>query len=324
MSQKNETIPLILALLITAGILGAGYWWFTRQQSGNLTQNPPVSTPPVSNSPTTTPTPAPPASDPTTSAPVNPSAPRTTFPLLPSVPAGAFVRIEGSTSMVQINEALKKKFEERYPGTGIEWQSRGTNQGIQAVLSGNAEIAAISRPLTTEEQAQGLVAIPIARDAIAIVVSKSNPFRRGLTQGQVIDVFTGQITDWSQVRGQKEQIRVLNRPEVSGTHQAFKSIVLNGGNFGTSPNIETMPRDETTGMLQALRRDGIGYATFNQVADQQTVRTIAIDGLTPEAADYPYQRELAYVYKQPTTSSVEAFLGYVTSDEGREAIAASQ
>ncbi|MEM9542656.1 MAG: phosphate ABC transporter substrate-binding protein [Cyanobacteria bacterium P01_E01_bin.42] len=296
MSQKNDTIPLILALLITAGILGGGYWLFARGRSGNLSQNPP------------------PASAP------NPAS-GTTFPLLTSVPAGTSVRIEGSTSMVRINEALKQKFTQKYSGTAIAWQSRGTSAGIDAVISGNADIAAISRPLTAEEQGQGLVAVPIARDAIALVVSNSNPFQRGLTRSQIVDIFTGKITDWSQVGGSNGSIRVLNRPEVSGTRQAFQGIVLNGANFGTSANIETMPRDETTGMLQALGRDGIGYATFKQVADQQTVRVVPIDGVTPEAASYPYQRQLSYVYKQPPTDSVGAFLGYATSEEGKAAIA---
>ena len=313
MSQKNETIPLILALLITVGILGAGYWWFTRRQSGNLTQNPP-SSPPASNSPATAPNSPPPTSN-------SPSAPGTNFPLLASVPSGSFVRIDGSTSMAQINNTLEQKFEERYPGAGVDWQSRGTETGIEAVLSGEADIAAISRPLTSQEQGQRLVAIPITRDAIAIVVSNRNPFQRSLSSTQLVDIFSGRINNWSQVGGSNETIRVLNRPEVSGTHQAFKTLILNEKNFGTSPNIETMPRDETTGMLQALGADGIGYATFNQVADQQTVRTIAIDGVTPEAASYPYQRQLSYVYKHPPSSSVEAFLGYATSDEGKEAIA---
>ncbi|MBP0019546.1 MAG: phosphate ABC transporter substrate-binding protein [Cyanobacteria bacterium SBLK] len=316
MSQKNETIPLILALLITVGILGGGYWLFARRQSGNLSQNAPPPTP----SPATAPNPAPPPPNPPPpSTPVTP--PGTTFPLLASVPAGTFVRIDGSTSMVQMNETLKQKFEERYPGTKIEWQSRGTSAGIEAVLSGDADIAAISRPLTAEEQGRGLVAIPIARDAIAIVVSNENPFRRNLTRSQIVDIFTGKITDWSQVGDTNGSIRVLNRPEVSGTRQAFQSIVLNGSNFGTSPNIETMPRDETTGMLRALGPDGIAYATFNQVADQRTVRVVPVDGLTPEAPSYPYQRQLSYVYKQPAADSVGAFLGYAASEEGKAAIA---
>ena len=66
--------------------------------------------------------------------------------------------------------------------------------------------------------------------------------------------------------------------------------------------------------------DGIGYATYAQVANQRTVRTVAVDGLTPEAANYPYQRTLAYVYQEPASPQVQAFLGYLASPQGKQAI----
>jgi phosphate transport system substrate-binding protein len=72
--------------------------------------------------------------------------------------------------------------------------------------------------------------------------------------------------------------------------------------------------------LQALGTNGIAYATFAQVANQQTVRTVAVDGLTPEASNYPYQRTLYYAYKQPASPQVQAFLGYVTSAQGQQAL----
>ncbi|NEO28064.1 MAG: phosphate ABC transporter substrate-binding protein, partial [Kamptonema sp. SIO4C4] len=75
-------------------------------------------------------------------------------------------------------------------------------------------------------------------------------------------------------------------------------------------------------MLQRLGTDGIGYATYSQVADQNTVRVVPIDGITPEAGNYPYQRPLFYVY-QEASEGVQAFLGYATSSEGQSAIAAA-
>lgn len=65
---------------------------------------------------------------------------------------------------------------------------------------------------------------------------------------------------------------MINRPEVSGTHQTFKEQVLSGANFGTGPNITKLDRDATTPLLQALGNNGIGYATFAQVANQKKVR----------------------------------------------------
>ena len=68
-----------------------------------------------------------------------------------------------------------------------------------------------------------------------------------------------------------------------------------------------MDRDATTPMLQQLGTDGIGYATFEQVADQQTVRVIPLDGLTPEAPTYPFKRSLYYVYRDANNPAVQAF-----------------
>jgi phosphate transport system substrate-binding protein len=304
MSQKNETIPLILALLITAGILGGGFWWFTRKGGGNLTN---TGNNTAVNQPQTT---QPPAAE-----------NQSNFPAPATVAAGTTVRVNGSTSMVQINQALKNRFEQQFPGVTVDTRADGTDKGIAAVVGGNADVAAISRPLTPQEQSQGLVAVPVAQDAIAIVVGDKNPFRTGLTRQQVINVFTGQIADWSALGGKPGTLRVINRPSISGTHQAFKDLVLQGANFGSGPNFETMPQDATTPLLRALRTDGIGYATYAQVANQQTVRVVSVDGLTPQAANYPYQRTLAYVYQQPASPQVQAFLGFVGSPIGKSAIA---
>lgn len=316
MSQKNETGTLIAALVITVLILAGGFWWFTRQSGTNLGvltggENNPAQNP---SSPT---------------QPGNPGTltedPNSAFAPPQTVPTGTTVRIAGSTSMVQINQALKQRFEQQFPGTVVETKAEGSDKGILALLTASADIAAISRPLTPQEQSQGLMAVPVTKDAIAIVVGEQNPFQRGLTQAQVQGIFQGQITNWSQVGGASEPIRVINRPSVSGTRQAFQELVLNGGEFGQMPNtnIVTMQRDATTPILRELGRNGISYATYSQVADQQTVRIVPVDGLTPQAPNYPYQRELYYVYKQPATPQVQAFLGYVASPQGQGAIAAT-
>lgn len=230
------------------------------------------------------------------------------------------MRIAGSTSMVQINQALKRGFERQFPGTLVKTDAGGSSKGIQNLLAGKVDIAAVSRALSDQELSQGVVAIPITEDAIAIVVGDANPFRKGLTDTQVQGIFQGQINSWSAVGGGSGKIRVINRPTGSGTRQAFQELVLKGANFGEGANFTTMPRDATTPLLQALKTDGIGYATYAQVASQRTVRTAAVNGLTPEASNYPYQRTLYYVYKNPPSPSVQAFLGYATSSQGKQSL----
>lgn len=295
MSQRSGPPPIVFILLFL-GLLGGGYWWF-------FMRNP---------APTST----------TTQSESNSPAGATSgaFPLPKTVASGTTVKIDGSTSMVTLNQNLKNGFEKQFPGTKVEAVGNGTDKGIQDLLAGKVDIAAASRPLTAQEQGQGLKAVTVTQDAIALIVGKANPFNRGLTSSQIADIFQGKINNWSAVGGPSATIRVINRPAISGTHQTFKELVLKGANFGTTPNITTLPQDATTPLVQALKKDGIGYATFAQVANQQTVRVVAIEGLTPEAASYPYKRSLYYVYKDPASAGVQAFLGYATSPQGQQAL----
>ena len=297
MSQPKETAVLVLSLLITGGILGGGVWFFTR--NANVSSQP-------------------------QSSPSLPSPPKPTDVTALAEPTqvaqGTQIKIDGSTSMVGINQALKNNFEQKFPGTSIQTDAKGTDKGILGILTGAIDVAAISRPLTAQEQAQGLAAIPIAKDAIAIVVGQENPFRKGLTQEQIKDIFQGKITNWSQVGGKDVPIKVINRPAISGTYQTFQALVLGGENFGNTPNFTNLERDATTPLLQALGKNGIGYATYGQIINQQTVRAIAVEGLTPEASNYPYVRTLYYAYKNPLTPSVKDFLGYATSPTGQDAV----
>jgi phosphate transport system substrate-binding protein len=294
--------PPIVYILLAA--IGAGALWTWRQQVGGLL----TSRPDLPGLPQGLP------------GGLGAGDPAAAFPPPGSVPAGTLVSIDGSTSMVLVNEALKTGFTSAFPGTEVRTAAVGSENGIQALLGGTISLAAISRPLTAEEEARGLAAVPVTRDRIALVVGIANPFRRGLSRSQAAEIFQGTITDWSTLGAPAGPIRVLNRPSVSGTHSAFRSIVLQGEPFGSTPNITTLTRDATTPMLRQLGRDGIGYATHGQVADQQTVRVVPIDGLTPEAEAYPFQRPLFYAYRKPPDAGVRAFLGYALSPAGTTAI----
>ncbi|MGB8701009.1 MAG: phosphate ABC transporter substrate-binding protein [Thermosynechococcaceae cyanobacterium] len=302
MAQRSGPPPIVFILIFLA-LLGGGYWFLFRKPAEA----------PVGNAPN------PPTNPVNGSAP--PVAPSTSFQPPASVPSGTAVRIDGSTSMVQINETLKKGFQQKFPGTTVATNAGGSDKGLQDLQAGAVDVAAISRPLTAQEQGQGLMPVEVAKDAIAIVVGNANPFRTGLTSAQVMGIFQGQIQDWSAVGKTAGPIKVINRPAISGTHKAFQSMVLKGGDFGTGSNFTTLERDATTPLLQALNGDGIGYATYAQVANQQTIRTVAVDGLTPEAPSYPFTRSLYYVYKNPASPGVQAFLGYASSPEAQQLLA---
>jgi phosphate transport system substrate-binding protein len=249
-----------------------------------------------------------------TSSPTSASNPTT------SVPAGSTVKIGGATSMVQFNQLLKTGFEQKFPGVNVSTLASSSIQGLADLTAGKIDITGISRELTTAEKAQGLVAVPIVKDKIAIVIGKDNPLATGLTSAQVTKIFSGEIKNWSEVGSKSLPIRPILRPAISGTHQSFQELALQQKNFGSGGNFKVLERDATTPLFQALGTDGIGYATFSQAANQSTVRSIEIDGSTPDAANYPYQRTLAYVYKVQPNETVKAFVDFATSSDGRQLI----
>ncbi len=309
---KSSGPPPIVFILLFFLLAGGGAFFFLNKpaaQDANNTPTPTPGAPPAANLPVT----------PTGGA--TPVA-VTSFALPASVAPGTAVRIDGSTSMVTINLNLKNGFQTKFSGTTVVAKANGSANGIKDLVAGTADIAAISRPLTAQEQGQGLAEIPVALDTIALVVGVNNPFKGGLTSAQVQDIFKGTAQDWSKVGGPAGPIKVINRPEISGTHQTFKEQVLKGGNFGTGSNITTLSQDATTPLLQALGNNGIGYATFAQVVNQKTVRVLPVDGATPDAGNYAYKRQLYYAYKNPPTQAVKDFLGYATSPEGQKAMLA--
>jgi phosphate transport system substrate-binding protein len=301
MNSPKQGPPPIVYIAGALALAGLGYAGINKFTNNSAT-----------NSPTT-------IASGTSSQPV--SEIKTVFDVPTTVPAGSVVKIGGATSMAQINQVLKVGFEQKFPGAKSLTLASSSSKGLTDLMAGAIDITGISRELTAAEKDQGLVAVPITQDKIAIVIGKENSFTAGLTSEQVRKIFKGEIKNWSEVGGKSLPIRPILRPIVSGTHQAFQEIGLQGKSFGSGNSFKVLERDATTPLLQALGNDGIGYATFAQVASQSTVRSVAIDGSTPELTNYPYRRTLAYVYKSQPNEAVKAFLAFATSRDAQQLIA---
>src|SRR4028118_291826 len=141
---KSGPPPIVFILLFL--LLAGGGWFF-------FLNKPPA---PQGGNNTPTPTPADGASPLPSAPPGRPTPPVTapSFPLPDSVPAGTEVRIDGSTSMVIINQNLKNGFQGKFSGTTVDTKANGSEKGIQNLSAGTADIAAISRPLQAQEKRQ--------------------------------------------------------------------------------------------------------------------------------------------------------------------------
>ncbi|HEY9879084.1 MAG TPA: substrate-binding domain-containing protein [Leptolyngbyaceae cyanobacterium] len=251
-----------------------------------------------------------------------PSKPIPTFTPPVSLAEGTRLNIDGSPNMAVINQALEQGFEGRYPGSDITLNSNGSEAALQALLSGNLELAAVGRSLTDAEQAQGLTQVPISREKIAIIVGQDNPFRGDITSEDFARIFRGQITNWSQLGGPNVPIRFIDHPDNSDIRQALSEYeIFKKEAFQNGRNVVRVETDDTAAIVRELGADGLSYAISSQVVNQENVRVLTMHGTLPEDPRYPYSQPRGYVYRGEPSIPVEAFLGFATNPDGQKAVA---
>lgn len=252
------------------------------------------------------------------------SATPSPFPLPDTVAAGTTVRIDGSNSMGAVNQSLKQQFEEQYAGTSVADAYNGTTAALQSLTAGDIDLAAIGRPLTAAEKAEGLTEMPVGRSKIAIIVGEANPFTGNLTFEQFAQIFRGEITDWSQVGGAPGPIRLIDHPADSDTRQAFRNYpVFQNAPFESGATALSLTEDSATAIVAELGSDGISYITANQVVDRPDVRIVPMHQTLPTDPRYPYSQPLVYVYRGQPSPTVASFLGFATAPVGQAAVAAA-
>ncbi|MEO1400725.1 MAG: substrate-binding domain-containing protein [Cyanobacteria bacterium J06635_1] len=244
-----------------------------------------------------------------------------TFSLPETVPDGTQIKISsGADSMTVISEALKQKFEGDFSGTAVEVNTVGADAAIQDVLAGNVDLAAISRPLTPEEEAQGLVAETVHRVKIAVVVGANNAFSGTLAGDQFADMFRGEITDWSEVGG-TGSLTFVDRPDTSDTRKALAGYpVFKAGPFETGANANQLEEDSNTALAEALGDTGIGYMLASELEGVSGIRVLEMHKTLPSDPRYPFSQPFSYVYKGDASPAVSAFLGYATAEPGQSAV----
>ncbi len=131
---------------------------------------------------------------------------------------GGTLVLTGSSTIAPLAAEVARRFESSHPGVRVEVQTGGSSRGIADVQAGRADIAMVSRELKAGELQ--LRTHPVALDGICLIVHRDNPVE-SLTDRQVVAVFTGEITDWSEVGGPGSRIVVTHKAEGRGTLEVF-------------------------------------------------------------------------------------------------------
>ena len=211
------------------------------------------------------------------------------------------ITVAGSTTCLPIAEQAAELFKEE-TGVGVLVSGLGSSAGIEAVSTGTAEIATSSRGLNAQERELGLTTIPVAHDGIAVIVNTENPVR-DLNVEQLRAIYSGEVSNWSEVGGEDLPIQLVNRDEASGTREAFKSIVMDGSPFDRRAAVLS-----GTGQVRDVvsrSRGAIGYISMGFVESkyaQTSVRALGVNGVAPSedtiaTGEYPISRDLYFFTK---------------------------
>ena len=246
------------------------------------------------------------------------------------------VSTNGSTSMEKVIGALGEAFTNDTgiafsynptgSGSGIKAVLAGTCAGIEAASNGSADIGLASRVLKDEEKAGGLTETVVALDGIAVIVNADSKVE-DLSVEQIAKIFTGEITDWSEVGGEAGKISCIGREAGSGTRDGFESIT------GTKDACKLdQELTSTGGVIEAVagNANAIGYASLSAVEGKDTVKAVTVGGVacTEETVldgSYAIQRPFVLVTKTdaPLSTAAQAFFDYATSTAANDLIKAA-
>ena len=226
----------------------------------------------------------------------------------------------GSTSMKNVIAALTEGFAEVEPGVTVSYDPTGSGAGITGATDKTLDIGLSSRALKDDEKAD-VEGTTIALDGIAIIVNNASKVEN-LTVDQLKQMFTGEITNWSEVGGDDGEIVLIGREAGSGTRDGFESIVDVKDSCKYAQELTA-----TGAVISAVEANplAIGYASLSAVGD--TVKMVTVGGVecseeTVKDGSYEVQRPFVFVTNKSVTLSeqAQAFFDFATSADAADLI----
>ena len=226
----------------------------------------------------------------------------------------------GSTSMKNVIAALTEGFAEVEPGVTVSYDPTGSGAGITGATDKTLDIGLSSRALKDDEKAD-VDGTTIALDGIAIIVNNASKVE-DLTVDQLKQMFTGEITNWSEVGGDDGEIVLIGREAGSGTRDGFESIVDVKDSCKYAQELTA-----TGAVISAVEANplAIGYASLSAVGD--TVKMVTVGGVecseeTVKDGSYEVQRPFVFVTNKSVALSeqAQAFFDFATSADAADLI----
>ncbi|WP_428562416.1 MAG: substrate-binding domain-containing protein [Solidesulfovibrio sp. DCME] len=233
--------------------------------------------------------------------------------------------IAGTGDSEELLRTFALRFMRDNPDTQVEVpDSVGSTGGIRAVAAGKAELARTARPLRDEEKAQGLAEIVFAKAPVVFAVNPSVSGVESLTARQVLELFSGEVTDWSALGGPAGPIHKVCRETPETSRDTLNAAIPGFAALGCQGQAVAYSTPEAV-KLTADHPGAIGYFAKPAMTGSK-LRALAYDGVPPSPENlarerYPLFIPFALVYKPPLSPLAARFIQALGLPDGRTALA---
>ena len=227
--------------------------------------------------------------------------------------------LTGSSTMAPLVGEIARRFETMNPAVRIDVQTGGTSRGINDTRNGTADIGMVSRALKPDET--DLHAFTIALDGISIILHANNQVTT-LNKQQIVDIYTGKITNWKSIGGADARITVVNKAEGRSTLELFLHYLeLKNSQIKPHAIIGDNPQGIKTvaGNPNAIGYVSIGAAEY-EAERGVPIKLLPLDGVDASIANvrngtFPLSRPLNLITSREPQGLIHRFIEFARSPQ---------
>jgi phosphate transport system substrate-binding protein len=243
-----------------------------------------------------------------------------------SLAAEKVLTIRGSTTVLPIAQNAAEIYMDRHEDVDISVQGGGSGVGVASIIDGTCDIADSSREVKENEikdaadKGVDLKANIVAMDGIAVIVHPSNPIDK-ISTDQIKAIYTGKVSNWSEVGGKDGKIVVVSRDIASGTFEAFNKLALDKEKV--RPDALMQASNQGVATIVSRTPAAIGYVGLGYLSSR--VKALEVDGVvaskeTVLSKEYPLARPLYMYTNGEPEGVVKDYIDFVLSEEGQKLV----
>lgn len=241
------------------------------------------------------------------------------------------ITVKGSDTMVILAQKWAEVYMKTNSGANIQVTGGGSGVGISALINGATDIANASRKMKSTEKDKLKaryntlgVEVACAKDGITIYLNAASKVKE-LSIKQLGQIFRGEITNWKELGGADENIKLYGRENSSGTYVFFQENVVKG-DYASS--CQTLPG--TAAVVNAVKKDvyGIGYGgaayaegiVICKVKKDDSSPAFVPTAETIKTGEYPITRYLYMYLRNRPTGETKKYIDWILSAEGQKLV----